>query len=239
MIWENWIELLRVKEMDLTSENQLLCAWKSMYLKGIVGLEWDLLHGMMSNYPQTASMRNLSMRNWKGKCYWIYFISKGYEICSGISTPCNPLVVAMKYYRGVFHWLLGLVVDAGLSVDFSHLECLTSSSVKLSIEIHHLFSQDMCLNFFQSLILLHINSFILPSPTQPVHSCVVTIVMNKSVIPVDSYLCLVAEAIAGTGRLWVTPLQIKWSTPQLRLISLLNSELDAQADAVKHWLIKE
>ena len=42
----------------------------------------------------------------------------GYEICSGISTPCN---------------ILGLVVDAGLSVDFSHLECLTSSSVKLAI----------------------------------------------------------------------------------------------------------
>ena len=43
----------------------------------------------------------------------------------------------MKFVKGFLHvaipWLLSLVFDAELSVHIRHLECLTSSSVKLFI----------------------------------------------------------------------------------------------------------
>ena len=35
--------------------------------------EWDLLHGMSSNCPQTAGKRNLFMHICEGECCWIFF----------------------------------------------------------------------------------------------------------------------------------------------------------------------
>ena len=54
------------------------------YLKGI-GCEWDLLHGMSSNYPQTAGKRNPFMHNCERECCWILFSSWGHGSWSGIS----------------------------------------------------------------------------------------------------------------------------------------------------------
>ena len=53
--------------------------WK--YLKGI-GCERDLLHGMSSNYPQTAGKRNLFMHICEGK-FWLLNLMLGFgvELC--------------------------------------------------------------------------------------------------------------------------------------------------------------
>ena len=54
----------------LVGRSEIKFQWK--YLKGI-GCEWDLLHGMSSNYPQTAGKRNLFMHNCEGKYCQIFF----------------------------------------------------------------------------------------------------------------------------------------------------------------------
>ena len=95
------------------SEIKFHFQWK--HLKGI-GCEWDLLHGLGSNYPQTVYKRNPFMHNCEGKCWLICF------------EPKRTWKLVRDYQSMQSLELLWLVFDTGLILTplMGHLGNLSS-----------------------------------------------------------------------------------------------------------------
>ena len=83
--------------MILVGRSDIKFQWK--YLKR-TGCEWDLLHGMSSNYPKTAGKRKLFRHNCEGECCRIFLAPEDMLVGQGFLKHAIPWFVGVS----VWYW---------------------------------------------------------------------------------------------------------------------------------------